>query len=539
VREIFMPRSSLYRLAACFLSPGLATGADDRPPQKPEVPSETILSEKGLKLAGLSYILRDTEERDRQLLPLQPIAKERDRLQENVVRRHAAMQVRTTTRRVEVNHPREATTGSPNTTEEHYSYNETVDKDASTIAADKAAYEAAQREFADFVKEHADALRRYDSLVGETAQIYSGLFSDRAFIEAFSTINRQRRPKLVLGPVPSPGDYRASLERLDLALLAMRGVSVDLKARRLFLELEHQAGSLAIQAAQLFEDLKTAEKRVSNPSSVRHELRAMLQAAAREVDKAPSNRKQKAIAKFQMLNNQLKSLPHDDGEPDPAVKLGDANLVSLRKSFVAAVRALRERVDEAQSLRRRVEADADVTSALRDLRGPRGSTKITEPRLFHDAVFHLTRFERTVRSERIPLKKGLDGVLTLVVTLNSNHPVSMALDPQTATTQPPAALAEQIGAVPSPGAPAVSVLIAGSETVRARRAPLRSMEIGGLSIEGVSCLVLPAGAPTRVVLGTDILDHFVWEVDIRGTELTLTQVTPALASDIKPTPVRD
>jgi hypothetical protein len=82
--------------------------------------------------------------------------------------------------------------------------------------------------------------------------------------------------------------------------------------------------------------------------------------------------------------------------------------------------------------------------------------------------------------------------------------------------------------------------VIGRETIPARRAPLSAVQIGSLSLEGASCLVLSDDATGRVgpFLGTDVLDYFAWDLDAGGAGLTLTQVIPALAREMRPTPVK-
>src|SRR4051794_18892456 len=60
-------RSSSCVFVAVCLSPVLTARGDDKAPRLRGGSFETNMGEKGLKRFGLSYILKDTEERDRQL----------------------------------------------------------------------------------------------------------------------------------------------------------------------------------------------------------------------------------------------------------------------------------------------------------------------------------------------------------------------------------------------------------------------------------------------------------------------------------------
>ena len=90
-----MPRSFPCLVAACVLFLSLAAGGVDKPPQKQDKSFETVLTESGFVLIGSSYILKDTEERDQKLLPLRPVAGERDQWRseirwcQTVIERHA------------------------------------------------------------------------------------------------------------------------------------------------------------------------------------------------------------------------------------------------------------------------------------------------------------------------------------------------------------------------------------------------------------------------------------------------------------------
>jgi hypothetical protein len=381
-----MFRTTRVLLAAIIVGVGSVDGADDAPSGKPAASSESLLSEKGLKLVGWGYVLKDQEERDRQLHEFEPLELELDRLEHIVGRRRNERDSSTTTRSVEVKQDRKGASS--------YTTTETVSKSPAERAADQEAYESASQELVDYRKTHAAELRRRDLLIGESWGLYMKLLADPEVIEAMWSINRTQRPKRVIGSVRSPTDYRECLEALDLALLARKGVGFDPGSRRLYVKLELENGTLATQVEQQMQELAHAKAKARLASLKRGELTAEIQAATAEVAQATPDRRQQAVAKLEQLQSELKRLPAED-----VASKWEAEFMEIRSSSTKAVQALRERIAEARDSRRAVEADADVRSVLRELRGPKAGTKIAELPSFHHGVINLPRFEKAIGAE--------------------------------------------------------------------------------------------------------------------------------------------
>jgi hypothetical protein len=549
-----MPRLSLCLLAALSLAPPPDARSDDKPPQA--LTFEAVLSEKGLKRFGLSYILKDTEQRDRQngeyasaLERLEgefrPLFAEKSRLEQNIkyakdeIERRRSERDRAEQARAE--YDRISSDKSKSLAERGQAYLNTFSS-AGDVRGAEMALSAAEGALSRFEDEHREDFRVYKeergrlqgairALVAETAAIYASLARDPAVKEAIRTHNSDRRPKVVLGPVASREDYLARVRDDDIALLRDKGVVFNPERKRFVVAVENQVGALASKAEMLLTKLEEAEKRArGGTNSRRAELLAKREKAVAELAGAPLHRKQQEVAKLKMIDDQLRRLPPDDVEAD--VKRRAAEFVEARKMFLSALQALREAADQAPLARRAMEGDPEVRAILAGLTNNKGPTKLAAPLSYHQGLGTLAKLEKAIRVDRVPRGNGPDGESTVGVVLNGRLHVPMVIDPEARATLLPAALADAVGASPAPDAPEVAVPVAGGGPVKARRSRLRSVQVGGSTIEGVTCLVLPADAPGRAVpvLGTDVLDHFAWEVPFGGAELILTQVIPSHAS---------
>jgi hypothetical protein len=517
-----MQRSVSVLLTTFVLFLSLAAGGEDNPHLGQNRPAETILSGKGLKLDGDGhfFVLKDHEA---QLLPLLSVARERDRLRDDYSTAQANMS-RQWTMRI-----REEKTAEGKLLSTGW---EQVPISPQERAADRAEYDRAWGALQAYKSEHGDKLWRYDLLRDKTLSLYSKLSSDPAVKEAIRRYNLEHPTRALLGPVTDSQTYLGRLRRADLKLLGEQGVEFDPKSQQFFLKVESQVGPLPYQVEELLSRVELAENRATAVNTLRHDLMMKIAAATEELATPSPVHNRQAIAKLELLKRQLERLGPDDGGPNAAEQKLTAEVVVLRKAFVFAVSELRNKVDKAAEARRAVDNDRDLRRALQGLRGNMAFAKVAEPTWYGTAVARLAKLERTIRIGRIPISTAPSGEPTISVTLNGKPPVSMAIDSTVRETLLPAALAEELGVISAPGAPKVAVRT-GLERVNAKRAPLRSVRIGDLSVTGATCLILPAGATARVVIGTDLLDNFVWDLPAGGAELTLTQVIPALARETK------
>ena len=366
----------------------------------------------------------------------------------------------------------------------------------------KSEYESTKQIWDVFNNRNYAELRAYDLLVEKTRSIWARISADPAVKEAIRRRNRDQKPRVVLGPVASREDYLAAPQR--------RPGAAPREGDRLRSEAETvRPDSRASNRCACFPDenllvkLDATEKRASRGgTSKRDELLTKRTAALAALAGAPPGRKQQAIARLNLLDDQLKRLPPDNGGPDIDAQGRVAEVVALRRSFLTAVQELRKAVDAAPGIRLTVEGDADVRSTLQELLGKNTSIQFAGLSSYRQEVAKLAKLEKTVRAELIPCSIGANGQSLISVTLNSQQRRVDGDRPRGQDDAPPRRAGRGGRArFPLPATPEVAIVLPGfaigNQTVMARRARLRTVQLGALSIEGATCFVLPADAPGR------------------------------------------
>ena len=203
-------------------------------------------------------------------------------------------------------------------------------------------------------------------LVMEARKQYEILGDDPAVKRAIRAYNRDHRPKVVLGPVATPEEYRAVLLRDDLALLRERGM-VPEKGRRWVVEQEARSprwrprritGSISITRfwRRSRRGRRRSSRRSGGPWPIGWRTR-------------PTSESRALAAEVEVLDTQLRRLA--PGTPGMAAAWAEraGHLAKARRAFLDAVTELRRAADAAPEARRKLEADADVLDALEELAG--------------------------------------------------------------------------------------------------------------------------------------------------------------------------
>jgi hypothetical protein len=513
-----------------------------------------VLDRKGLKRFGQTYILKDTEDRDRQakeyaeaieaiVEQYKPILDERARLAKALAdAEKAEKDARERLKDAEDDRYRVKDSGK---SKEDQLEKQKAERDVAlargNLSRAEEARRIAQAQRDDYEARTRDEVARYErergrfdaaarKLVAETLDVYRTLSTDPEVRAAIRAHNRDRRPKVVLGAVASREEYLKVLRDDDVALLRERGVVWNPKAKRYVLAAEAAVGTKAFVARKRSDELRAAERRGPvTGKDRRQQLTELRQAVAKSPVGTARERRRRDDA-LQKLDAQIAALPPPDNDPGAPARAHRAEVVKARLEFLTALGDLFAAAEDAAAARRKVDADGEVQDSLAELLGgsrpgARRTAKAFEPFEYRRGLADLKALERLVRQETLPATPGAAGAagaLRTEVVINGAEPVAVRLDPAHPTTVLPAWLAARAGARPPESAAETRVVLDDGQTVIARRAVLRTLKVGSLTAEDVDCFVAVAdAAPSDApVLGADLLAHFGARVN-KDRELVL------------------
>ena len=187
---------------------------------------------------------------------------------------------------------------------------------------------------------------------------------------------------------------------------------------------------------------------------------------------------------------------------------------------LAETRALVDRLSERYTT---LKADADVQRALAEWNtAANRSFELKPSPYFLNAVTKLEVLEKTVQTEKIPLRREGNSLFATVV-INGKPPEEMIVDTGASVVVLPYKVALECGAKPDESAVPVVATIADGSKVNSKQVLLDSVRIGQFKAEHVTCAVLPPEAKNApMLLGMTFLGRF--NFSINGNELVLTKI---------------
>lgn len=533
--------------------------ADHKSPPKGVIKSfEDVLSEKGLKRHGQSYILKDTEARDAKLRVFdeelgelndrfRPLLQTRAHLKQRLDEAEASKENNESEveRRIEEADKRykELEEQKAGLFDRGIAKGQ-LDGTKRVLAMLQEAVTSAEKTLSVFESQHREDFNRYEAethrikkasikLVNETKQIYSTLAADPEVKKAIRTHNRERRPKVVLGPFYSPEEYLACIRNDDFDLLRERGIVFDQKQRKFMVAAERELVFLVRQVHGILKKLDDADRPIRVAGQTKYEsLMDKRKSLLKLPPTATATDIRRRDAALKVVDDQIKRLPPGASDPIAGARERDAKAERTRSEFFVAMRDLRKTAAEAPQIRQLAEANREVADAILELVGNSGVksagarlAKIAEPLEYRRGLASLMDFEKRIRLERIPLGAELDGMPTISAALDGGHSARMVIDPDTKTTILPARLATLVGAMPGADSKTVFVDRGDGVKVNARESVLGSLRLGSIKLDSFACLVLPADAPLEPppVLGKDALDRFGADV-VPGEGLVLMEL---------------
>jgi clan AA aspartic protease (TIGR02281 family) len=196
---------------------------------------------------------------------------------------------------------------------------------------------------------------------------------------------------------------------------------------------------------------------------------------------------------------------------------------TARESFVQQLAETRALVDRLSERYTTLKADADVQRALAEWNtAANRSFELKPSPYFLNAVTKLEALEKTVQTEKIPLRREGNSLFATVV-INGKPPEDMIVDTGASMVVLPYKVAVECGAKPDESSLPMVATVADGSQVNSKQVVLDSMRIGDSKAEHVVCAVLPPEAKNALpLLGMTFLSRF--NVALNGNELVLTKI---------------
>jgi aspartyl protease family protein len=196
---------------------------------------------------------------------------------------------------------------------------------------------------------------------------------------------------------------------------------------------------------------------------------------------------------------------------------------SAREKYVQQILKTRAAADRISSKYAELEKDEDAKSALREWNSAANTSfEIKPSRIFQAELKQLAGLEKTVISEKIPLRREGNSYYASVV-VNGEHAVEMVVDTGASSLVLPYKTAMECGVKIDASAMSVQMIVASGAKFKSKLVTLDSVRVGKFTAEKVECIVLPPEATNApILLGMTFLGRF--NFSINGTELVLSKV---------------
>jgi clan AA aspartic protease (TIGR02281 family) len=195
---------------------------------------------------------------------------------------------------------------------------------------------------------------------------------------------------------------------------------------------------------------------------------------------------------------------------------------AAREKYVQQVMKLRATADALAAKYAELAKDEEAQSALRDWNAAANTSfEIKPSRLFQAGLKQLANLEKTVISEKIPLRREGNSLYASVV-VNGDHTVEMVVDTGASSMVLPYKTAVDCGVKMDASALTVQMKVANGDKFKSKLVTLDSVRVGQFTAEKVECVVLPSEATNApILLGMTFLGRF--NVSINGTDLVLSK----------------
>jgi clan AA aspartic protease (TIGR02281 family) len=219
-----------------------------------------------------------------------------------------------------------------------------------------------------------------------------------------------------------------------------------------------------------------------------------------------------AIAQLQASTKQA-AKSNDDTQKD---------VKAARDAYHQAVFDARKMADRVIGQYAELSKDPEVIAAIKSWNeATHGTHALKQSGAFSNAVRSLEKLEKTIPSEKIPLKQQGTGYYASVA-INGDYIGEMLVDSAAPSLLLPHQMAIDAGIKVDDSAETTPFQMADGSEVQARHVVLKSVRVGSFLANRVACGVLPASNKTaKAVLGKSFLGQFKGQVDSLSGELSL------------------
>ena len=196
---------------------------------------------------------------------------------------------------------------------------------------------------------------------------------------------------------------------------------------------------------------------------------------------------------------------------------------SVREKYVQQISKIRAEADRVAARYAELEKDEEAQSALKEWNAAaKSSLEIKPSRLFQAGLKRIADLEKTVISEKIPLRREGNSYYATVV-VNGDHVVDMVVDTGANSVVLPYRTAMECGVKIDASAMPIKLKVASGTVSKASLVTLDSVKVGQFTAKKVECVVLPPEATNApILLGMTFLGQFNFSMN--GTELVLSKI---------------
>ncbi|MFO0907467.1 MAG: aspartyl protease family protein [Isosphaeraceae bacterium] len=365
------------------------------------------------------------------------------------------------------------------------------------------------------------------ALADQIARRYDDLAAEPGVKEALRTLNQGVRKPYALGPRK---DYKANVRAMAAELLEARRFVVEKGGKVVQLRAGKEEATLAYLARRFVDDLRKAQQRQADHvrAARSHESRiaSLVAREARlsaDLARAVSPSRDALVAELASVRKDLDRYRKDLAASDEARKALTRDLAEKREGFVQVVDALKKAGEIKQADEEATRGDAEVQAAIQKFKPSRKPTRSGSAPAGNKPVPPAELYARALH--RVEVRLNPDKVaLWVTATVNGQSGRRLVVDPTIESVRVSARFADEVHADIAQQGPETTATLSDGRSVRARRATLKSVEIGSLVATDVEALVLLDGYDGPPRLGASFFDRFVTRIEPDAARLTLTQV---------------
>jgi aspartyl protease family protein len=232
----------------------------------------------------------------------------------------------------------------------------------------------------------------------------------------------------------------------------------------------------------------------------------------------------KLVGMINTNNAQLKLLDDQRRQFDKGYSRIRQAADQVREDYVGHILDLRKTANKVTAAYQTKPNEETIQSLLKELGKLTGKTyELSESRAFQTAVKQLSKLEKTVLSESIPLRKDGDTLCATVVI--NGQACDMVVDSGATLIALPWKIARELKVKVKPSDKPIKLQLADGRTIDGTMVVLESVRVGGFVVEKVEAAILgPEARFASPLLGMSFLKNFQFEIKPADPAMTLVRV---------------